>query len=401
VHARLELPLTGSRLDWLTRAVLSRGLARGVVARWLVRVGLVAIALAGCGHAGSDHPDAHAADARQLTVDGPALEVSVAPRYLCQAARPAGAPQPEPPPMTAGCPALVSGVNHITSTGHDRNFILVLPADPQPGETFPVLFMWHWIGGSANGFLEKGEVQTAADQQRFIAVIPNAEGATVLGTSFNTKWPFDITQSPDRMNEELTFFDDMLSCVEQQFTVNQDCVSTVGVSAGALFTDQLAQARSTTLSSFVSLSGGTSATWIKGWNGAARKLPAVVLWGGDGSPAMDGNKDILGCFGIGMDFSVASHDLEQGMSAENELIIECRHNCGHVEPPLEAPPGLTKYAAIWDFTFNHPFWLAPGASPYLTTGLPAGMPSWCAIGAGNSTPRSGGGCPPAENPCAF
>ena len=398
MHARLELPPTGSRLDWFTRAVLVRGLANGVVARWLVRVGLVVIALAACGHAGSDHPDAHAADARQFTVDGPSLEVSVAPRYLCQAARPAGAPQPEPPPLTAGCPALASGVNHITSTGHDRNFILVLPADPQPGETFPVLFMWHWIGGSANGFLEKGEVQAAADQQRFIAVIPNAEGATVLGTSFNTKWPFDITQTTDRMNEELTFFDDMLSCVEQQFTVNQDCVSTVGVSAGALFTDQLAQARSNRLSSFLSLSGGVNDTIIKPWTGAAHKLPAVVLWGGDGPPAMDGNKDILGCAGIGMDFSVASRDLETGLEHDGHFFIECRHNCGHVEPPLDPPPGESKYAGLWEFALNHPFWLAPGASPW-ASGLPASMPTWCGIGANSDVPRSGSGCPAAENPC--
>ena len=39
--------------------------------------------------------------------------------------------------------------------------------------------------------------------------------------------------------------------VEHQYDVNRQCVSSVGVSAGALFTDQLAQARSNTLSSFI------------------------------------------------------------------------------------------------------------------------------------------------------
>ncbi|MBV8756477.1 MAG: hypothetical protein JO257_04345 [Deltaproteobacteria bacterium] len=357
--------------------------------------------IAACSHAGSaELPDAHAVDARHFTVDSRTVDVSVAPKFLCQAARPAGAPQPVPPPMPmGGCPVLASGVNHITSTGHDRNFIFVVPADPQPGETFPVLFMWHWIGGSANGFFQKGEVQDAADQQRFIAVIPNAEGATVFPTSFNTKWPFDITQTPDRMTEEFTFFDDMLACVEQQFPVNQDCVSTVGVSAGALFTDQLAQARSNRLSSFLSLSGGVNDNIIKPWTGTGtHKLPAVVLWGGDGPPTMDGNKDILGCAGIGMDFSVASRDLEAGLVHDGHFFIECRHNCGHVEPPLVPPPGESKYAGLWEFALNHPFWLAPGQSPW-ASGLPASMPSWCGIGADNDTPRSGSGCPAAENPC--
>ncbi len=275
-----------------------------------------------------------------------------------------------------------------------------MPTTSTPGEQLPVLFMWHWLGGNAQKFLEKGDIQTAADQQHFIAVLPVSKGATIVGTSFNTRWPFDITQSSGRMQEEFEFFDDMLACVEQQFDVNRNCVSTVGVSAGALFTDQLAQARSQTLASFVSLSGGTNATWIKSWNGAARKLPGVVLWGGDGSPTMDGNKDILGCFGVGMDFSVASRSLEDALGNDGHFMVECRHNCGHVEPPLEPTNGESKYSGMWEFALDHPFWLPTGTSPYLTEGLPAGMPAWCAIGAGNSVPRSGGGCPAAENPCS-
>jgi predicted esterase len=300
---------------------------------------------------------------------------------------------------TAGCPTLVNGSNTITSTGRSRQFLLVVPANLAPDERPPVLFMWHWIGGSANSFLTKGEVQAAADQQRFIAVIPVARGATVIGTSFNTKWPFDISQAQSRMNEEFEFFDDMLACVAHQFQINNQCISSVGVSAGALFTDQLAQARSQTLASFISLSGGTGATIIRGWNGTARKLPAVVLWGGDGPPQMDGNKDILGCIGVGMDFSVASRDLESGLTADGHFLVECRHNCGHVEPPLDTPPGMSKYAGMWEFALNHPFWLPAGQSPFLTTGLPAALPAWCSIGMNTSTPRSGGGCPAAENPC--
>lgn len=321
-------------------------------------------------------------------------------RFMCSAPRPPHAAIPISPAMpAAGCPVLQSGSNTMTSTGHSRQFLLVIPADLQPDEHPPVLFLWHWIGGSADGFLERGQIQDAADDQRFIGVIPVAEGANVLGTSFNTKWPFDITQSAGRMNEEFSFFDDMLACVESQFPVNRDCVSTVGVSAGALFTDQLAQARSQTLSSFISLSGGTDATIIKPWAGAARKLPGVVLWGGDGPPQMDGVKDILGCVGIGMDFSVASKTMEQKLTSDGHFFIECKHNCGHVEPPLDAPMGESKYAGMWQFALNHPFWLPEGQSPFLETGLPPEMPSWCSIGANSATPRSGGGCPEAENPC--
>ncbi|HEY1555175.1 MAG TPA: hypothetical protein VGF94_10125 [Kofleriaceae bacterium] len=367
------------------------------------RVLALACTFACGGHGGgAGEPDA---PAMRPTPDAPRPDApapdAASYRFLCQAPPPLDAPQPlGPPPPAAGCPALVAGTNTITSSGVTRTFQLVLPTTPRPGEAYPVMFMWYWLGGSSDGFITDGEVQAAVDDERYIAIVPNDIGAYVLGdTSFDVRWPFDVTQSPDRMNQEFTFFDDMLACVEQQYDINQSCVSTVGVSAGALFNDQLAQARSQTLSAFISLSGGVDDTIIKPWAGASRALPGIVLWGGDGPPVTQ-TKDILGCFGIGMDFSVASHDLEQSLVAGGNFFIECEHNCGHVEPPVDSPPGQSKFAGIWQFAFDHPFWLAPGASPYLTTGLPDTLPGWCGIGAGGATPRTGD-CPPAENPCAY
>ena len=370
----------------------------------LTRSIFLGVLVAACSHAGSQPPpgeDNPQPDALVSRPDAPTIDATSY-AHLCDQPPPENAARPEPAPgPVAGCPVLVPGSNTITSSNKSRSFLLVVPANLRAEEQLPVLFMWYWLGGSANDFLEKGSVQQAADQQRFIAVIPDAEGASVLGTSLDTKWPFDITQLPTRMDEEFQFFDDMLACVEEQLHINDNCVSTVGVSAGALFTDQLAQARSNRLASFISLSGGVNDTIIKPWVGMPHKMPGVVLWGGDGPPSMDGNKDILGCLGVGMDFSVASKDLEDGLTTDGQFFVECKHNCGHVEPPLVAPPGESKYAAMWDFAMNHPFWLEPGQSPYLTSGLPSSMPAWCGIGANSAVPRSGGGCPVAENPCAF
>jgi predicted esterase len=363
-----------------------------------VRSVIFVVAILGCGQSSPGQPDG------SLPPDGPQppsdSRDAASVRYLCKQEPPIGAPQPVPPPPYAGtCPTLAPGLNAITSSGDAREFLLVVPESPMPSEQLPVLFMWHWLGGSANSFLERGDVQNAANQQRFIAVLPVSIGASVLGTSFDTRWPFDITQTQARMDREFRFFDDMLSCVGQQLSIDRSCVSSIGVSAGALFTAQLAQARSQQLASFVSLSGGVGATLIKPWNGAARKLPGVVLWGGDGPPTMDGSRDLLGCAGIGMDFSVASNQLESGLTAGGHFFVECKHNCGHVEPPLVPPEGESKYAGMWEFVLDHPYWLPAGQSPYLTDGLPPTLPSWCGIGASSAMPRSGGGCPPGENPC--
>ena len=362
---------------------------------------------AACSHGSALQPDGSGGGKKDASVWNDAPKIDAPPdgtppkyRFLCDAPVPPGSPMPTPPPLAMGCPTLASGENTITSSGVTRTFQLVLPANRMPGEVFPAMVLWHWMKSSSDDFIQTGMVQAAADDQRFIAIVPDNIPTDIALTSYDVNWPFDITQSQARMDQEFKFFDDMLSCVEQQFAINQNCVSTVGVSAGGLFIDQLVQARSATLSSFISLSGGVGATIIKPWTGAgAHKLPGIVLWGGKGPPTMV-TKDILGCFSIGMDFSVASQALETGMTADGHFLIECVHNCGHAVPPIAAPPGQSQFAGLWEFLFNHPYWLPAGQSPYMKSGL-QDLPAWCAIGQNNAVPRSDTDCPAPINPCPF
>ncbi|MDC3952783.1 hypothetical protein [Polyangium jinanense] len=293
----------------------------------------------------------------------------------CGDAPPAGAPlAPEPPKYSGGeCPALVSGHNLIKSGDADRDFRLVVPTEILPDERLPVIFLWHWLGGSADDFFEKGQIQAAVDSQRFIAVIPESKDDITF------KWPFDTTQTPARMEEEFVFFDDMLACVSAQFSVNKECVASAGVSAGALWTSQLAGGRGQYLSSIISLSGGTGGL-IKPFPNPEHRMPAIVLWGGPTD----------NCFGV-MNFETASKDLEKNLAERGHFFLECVHNCGHAEPPIDAMNGLTSYASMWQFVLDHPYWLGAGESPY-AKGLPDIFPTWCDIGAASATPREGS-CP--------
>jgi len=291
----------------------------------------------------------------------------------CGEEPPMGAPMPEPPAAYSGgsCPALAAGANTIASGGADRAFLLVLPADYDPAQTYPVLFLWHWLGGDATDFLERAEVQLAADTQQFIAVIPEKKGDVFF------TWPVESFQGQARIDEEVGFFDDMLACVTEQYGADTSCVSSIGVSAGALWTDQLAHRRSTRLASFVSLSGGTGGV-IKPWETAERRLPGLVLWGGD----MDT------CQGL-LSFETLSNDLETHLTADGHFFLECIHNCGHSEPPFEGPMGYSTYKGMWDFVLDHPYWVSPGASIYSDEGLSPDLPEWCAIGQGNAEERTG------------
>jgi predicted esterase len=290
----------------------------------------------------------------------------------CRDDPPPGATMPPPLPVYAGeCPALVPGVNGIESSGDQREFILVTPTDLQPDENLPVVFLWHWLGGDAQDFLEQGDVQTAVDQFRFVAVIPSSKGDLLF------QWPFSILDPDPREQEEYVFFDDMLACVAEQLNVAEGCIASAGVSAGGLWTGQLGSGRGERLSSIMSLSGGTGGVAVKPWDGSPHKMPAMVLWGGP----MD--------FCVAVDFNTTSLDLEMNLQNEGHFVLECIHNCEHSAPPFEVEQGETAFAPLWRFVISHPYWLQDGDSPYLTGGVPEDMPDWCGIGVGGSTPREG------------
>ena len=302
---------------------------------------------------------------------GSASDLPPAGEADCRLEPPPGATPPPPLPVYAGeCPELLPGLNTIDSTGNVREFLLIVPSDLQPEENLPVIFLWHWLGGDAQDFLEQGDVQNAVDQFRFVAVIPSSKGDVLF------QWPFSAIDADARADEEFEFFDDMLACVAEQFNVAENCIASAGVSAGALWTDQLASARGAFLSSILSLSGGTGGV-VKPWGGSPHKMPAMVLWGGP----MD--------FCVAVDFNSASMDLENHLQKDGHFVLECIHNCMHGAPPFDVEDGETAFAPLWKFVISHPYWLADGDSPYLATGVPEDMPDWCGIGVGGCMPREG------------
>ncbi len=289
---------------------------------------------------------------------------------------PPGAQMPPPLPVYDGtCPPIVPGTNTIESSGNARSFLFVAPEDWTPGERLPVVFLWHWLGGDASGFLEKGDVQYAANLYRFFAVIPEKKGDLAF------VWPYSVADGDGRIEEEARFFDDMLACVAAQYDVQPACVSSVGVSAGALWTSQLAGVRGAYLSSFLSLSGGTGGPFVKPWTSSPHKMPALVLWGGPDDTC------------IVINFQDTSLDMEQNLTQDGHALVECVHNCGHGVPPIEVEGAPTPFAMLWEFVLDHPYWLEDGQTPY-AAGLPANMPSFCAVGMGNAVMREGPCDPP-------
>jgi predicted esterase len=295
--------------------------------------------------------------------------------HLCNASRPAGKPTPPTlPPPDARCPReFYPGVT-MTTLSSGRQFILVGPSNPGANERFPVAFLYHPLGGSAQSFLNGGILQKLVEANRFLAVLPVSQRSGLLPwpAALPIRLPFVNDQG--RMAEEAQFFDDMLMCIGGHINVNTDCVGVGGISAGALWADQLAGLRSQYLSSLVSVSGGFIASYFE----MAHKLPAMVIWGGLADS----------CAGL-VSFDAASRNLESVLAQSNQFTVECIHNCGHAAPPVDTPNG-NPFQPILDFFLDHPYWLDPGASPYRDAGsLPSSFPTWCGMGATRATPRVG------------
>ncbi len=305
---------------------------------------------------------------------------------MCGDEPPPGAELAPPLPTYGGiCPTIETGVDNLNIVPGmteilgfpqmiDREFMVIVPDDLEDDEELPVIFMWHWLGGSAKSFYEKSEVQDAVNFYRFAAVIPNGREIE-QGLLF--KWPFSLTDSMTQMEQDFQFFEDMLACVAEQFNVDKECVSSTGVSAGGLFTSQLAGFRGERLASMISLSGGTGGLTVKPWTSAPHVMPAMVLWGGPDD------------FCIAVDFDATSKDLEQNLVDDGHFVVECIHNCTHATPPFEPPPDIPTYSAMWRFFLDHPYWLEDGASWYDTYGIPEFYPEWCAVGVGNAEIRVG------------
>jgi len=257
------------------------------------------------------------------------------------------------------------------SAGASREFRFIIPSDYDPTREYPLLIGYHWINGSSRLFIRDGEMNTAAEEFDWLIVLPDSLKEANGDRVYTLDWPFGYLTDEDDWEPELTFFDDLLTCISEQYLIDRCRVYGAGVSAGALWMTFVSTTeRVDSLASVVSLSGGlgqVGSVWQMTYAPQANKYPAVVLWGGSTDWFI-------------INFEASSERYRDELIADNHFVISCTHDSGHGVPPMEPPcEGCTRFGAIWQFFADHPYGLPAGYSPYQATGLPEGFPDWCEI----------------------
>jgi predicted esterase len=258
------------------------------------------------------------------------------------------------PPATTGipritdCPDILGGENvDFPSGGDNRSFEVVVPAQYDPGTAWPVVFAFHGYGGSPASMLDAdSDLRPYADERGVILVAPLG-----IETGGYTLW--DVFGG-EATNKDLAFFDDLLTCVSESFTVDPARVHATGMSFGGLMTGALLAHRSSVLASAAPLSGGILTTFpAQGLGGP----PALVVWGGESDISQDQDFDLLAQAMIGT------------LQGNDQFVVACDHGLGH-----ELSSDFWPW--VMDFFGDHP--LGIDAEPY-AAGLPPSFPAYCVV----------------------
>jgi predicted esterase len=264
-------------------------------------------------------------------------------------------PQPPAPPIYAGtCPNIVAGTNTILAETRARSFEVFLPPHPTDNGT-GLVYVWHGNGDSAKSLAGYFLAQEAANEYNAIVVAPS----NCCNDSYNDCCDFSMTWnmgSFSKTEADLSVFDGILACVDEQFNIDNRRVYTTGFSAGSLWSSYLVVNRGQYLAAATIFSGGTGL--VVEYKTPGSSLPVLLAWGGTADVYM----------GV-VDFQEMSLAFSENLRADGHFVAECDHGLGHT-----IPFGGPSWGNRWLFAHE---WGDEG-SPF-AEGLTEDFPEYCSL----------------------
>lgn len=278
-----------------------------------------------------------------------------------------GPPAPSaPPPPPVACTPINEGLSTVFVHGTPRLFYVQFPADRS---RMALMFLWH-------GFLQipttfAGEAvydPFHPDGARWRPFNPNAfPMPLMIVTPFDTKMipPWGLDWDIVQGGKDVEYFDAMMQCIHEQFSIDDDRIYSFGFSAGAVFSNLLAALRPHLFAATISESGA----WFNDPVQVREILVQIIQWGWPAFNPADGGSILL-THGGPNDFAtiVSLENCTQSalptLYNAGRTVTECRHDFGHT-----LDPDLTE-AMYYEWMWSH--WR--GGPP--RTDLPPSFPVW-------------------------
>jgi polyhydroxybutyrate depolymerase len=220
------------------------GSARGVASLCLA-LGAGSLLALGC--SGKDSADVQSEapiTAQPATVPAPTTAAATAATGTTGGGAPSRPSAPGAP--SSGCTKAQAGESlglTVDVHGHSRTFDVAAPAQNDTEHGYPLVFVFHGGGGSADG----------ARTTFHFADIAGDKAVFVYPQGTDGNWDLD---SPTADNEDVAFFDAMLTTLSESHCIDRSRVFATGSSMGGYFTNQLACRRGDVLRGIAPHAGG-------------------------------------------------------------------------------------------------------------------------------------------------
>ncbi len=216
----------------------------------------------------------------------------------------------------------------------------------------PLILYWHATGSNPN---EAAYALGATEQQ-----ITGAGGIVAAPypdpDAGQFEW-FIVNKSGSTRQDDFMLADEIVGCLAQAHLIDTNHIHSMGMSAGALQTTAVSLVRSKWIASVATYSGGLPMGYpAPAMQDPSNKFAALIFYGGSTDNVYM------------VDFAVASKAYKMMLDADGHYTAICNHNGGH-SIPVDAAPSVAKFFA--DNGFGQ--W----PSPYQTSGLPSGFPTYC------------------------
>nr|WP_211116436.1 ricin-type beta-trefoil lectin domain protein [Glycomyces buryatensis] len=171
---------------------------------------------------------------------------------------------------SAGCgsaPTLSSGTHTIQSGGTNRSFILRVPDNYDSSRSYPLIFAFHWNGGTA-GDVSSGGSDGALWSYYGLQRLSNNSAIFVAPQGIGNGWA-------NSGGRDVTFVDDMIARVEAGLCVDTEQRFALGFSYGGGMSYALACARPTVFRAVAVYAGGQ----LSGCSGGTQPIAYLGIHG--------------------------------------------------------------------------------------------------------------------------